>query len=63
MKQKGRFWALIFKTKIDILIAEVMNIVIFWDMTPCSPYVKRSSSEMFLYIRTTWRYIPKDDNI
>jgi hypothetical protein len=33
-----------------------MNVDIFWDIAPCSPYVNRRS-------KTAWHYIPEDDNI
>jgi hypothetical protein len=40
-----------------------MNVTIFWDIAPCSPYMKRLSSETSVHIRTTRHYIPDDGNI
>jgi hypothetical protein len=40
-----------------------MNVVIFWDTAPRSPYVNRRLSETSIQIWTMWRCIPEDGNI
>jgi hypothetical protein len=40
-----------------------MNITIFWDIAPCSPYMNRLFSETSVYVRTTRHYSPDDGNL
>jgi hypothetical protein len=45
--------------RFEVLTAVVMNVEIFWDTAPCSPYVNRRSSETLVHIRDTRRCIPE----
>jgi hypothetical protein len=48
------FWAggvknVIYIVGFEVLTAVVMNVAIFWDIVPCSPYVKRRFGERLQY--------------
>jgi hypothetical protein len=42
-----------------------MNVAIFWDIAPCSPYVMEAicSSKILIHIQITWQYSQEDGNI
>jgi hypothetical protein len=42
-----------------VLTAEVMKVVTFWGIVPCSPYMNQHSSKTLVHMRTTHRYIPE----
>jgi hypothetical protein len=46
-----------------VLTAVVKNVAIFWEMSPCSPYVNRCSSKTPVHIWAARHCIPKDGNI
>jgi hypothetical protein len=47
----------------EVITAVVLYVALFWDVVPCSPYVKRHTSETPVHIGTTRRYIPEEGNI
>lgn len=47
----------------EVLTAVYMNVAIFWDTAPCSPYMNWRSSATTVHIQTTQCYILEDGNI